>query len=83
MSEGKSELAELPDDWWSSDDVATYLGVKASSVRAYVARDQMPAPDRFIGKRRIRLWKPETITSWHESRPRQPANAAAEDQGDV
>jgi predicted DNA-binding transcriptional regulator AlpA len=59
----------LPDDWWSTEDVATFLQVGASTIRAYVTRDQMPKPDRYIG--RIRLWRPETIRAWHESRPRQ------------
>ena len=68
-----TDTAELPDDWWSSEDVATYLGVLPSSVRAYVTRGQMPPPDRFIGKKRIRLWKPETIKQWHQARPRQPS----------
>ena len=66
--------SELPDDWWSSEDVATYLGVKPSSIRAYVTRGQMPSPDRLIGQKRIRLWKPDTIITWHESRPRRSAD---------
>ena len=73
-----AELAELPDDWWGSEDVANYLGVQPSSVRAYVARGQMPEPDKLIGRKRIRLWKPETIKTWHQSRPRQTASDPAE-----
>lgn len=69
-----AEPAELPDDWWTSEDVAAYLRVKPSSVRSYVTRGQMPAPDRLIGGKRIRLWKPETIRNWHQSRPRQPTS---------
>jgi hypothetical protein len=76
-------VPELPDDWWSSEDVATYLDVKTSSVRAYVARGQMPPPDRLIGQRKIRLWKPETIKTWHESRPRQPATAGSDSKKDA
>lgn len=68
--------AELPDDWWTTDDVATYLGVVTSTVRAYVTRDQMPKPDRYIG--RVRLWKPATIREWHQSRPRRDTKTPAE-----
>lgn len=60
----------LPDDWWGTEDVATYLDVSPSTIRAYIARKQMPPPDRRIG--RTPLWRPATITEWHEQRPRQP-----------
>lgn len=59
--------AELPDDWWTTDDVATFLGVTTSTVRAYLARQQMPAPDRRIG--RMTLWMPSTIRDWNRDRP--------------
>lgn len=68
-------MTQLPDDWWTSEDVATYLGVLPSTVRSYVTRDQMPKPDRHMG--RIRLWKPDTIKSWHQARPRQPVSKDA------
>jgi predicted DNA-binding transcriptional regulator AlpA len=61
-------MGPLPDDWWSTEDVATYLSVNASTVRAYVARQQMPQPDRHIG--RMQLWRPETIQEWQQGRPR-------------
>lgn len=61
-------MTDLPDDWWTTDDVATFLDVRASTIRAYVARDQMPQADRLIG--RVRVWRPDTIRKWHESRPR-------------
>jgi predicted DNA-binding transcriptional regulator AlpA len=60
---------ELPEDWWTTEDVATYLGVSSSTVRAYLARNQMPEPDRRIG--RMQLWRPKTIQHWHEKRPRK------------
>ena len=63
---GKRE-AELPEDWWTTDDVATFLGVTTSTVRAYLAREQMPAPDRRIG--RMTLWTPNTIRDWNGDRP--------------
>jgi hypothetical protein len=60
-------MSTLPDDWWSTDDVATYLDVTPSTVRAYLAREQMPQADRRIG--RTLLWRPATITTWHSARP--------------
>lgn len=60
---------ELPDDWWTTEDVAAALGVASSTIRAYLARDQMPAADRTMGK--MRLWRPETIREWHQARPRK------------
>jgi excisionase family DNA binding protein len=68
--------AVLPDDWWTTENVASYLGVATSTVRAYVVRNQMPKPQRSIG--RNWLWKPETIKEWHQARPRQSADASAE-----
>jgi len=59
---------ELPEDWWTTNDVAAYLGISQSTIRSYVARQQMPAPDRHIG--RTAVWKPDTIRTWHEDRPR-------------
>jgi [ribosomal protein S5]-alanine N-acetyltransferase len=59
----------LPDDWWSAAEVARYLGVEPSTVRAYVARQQMPQPDRHIG--RIWLWRPETVQRWQQGRRRK------------
>lgn len=58
---------ELPDDWWTTDQVATYLGVTPSTVRAYIARTQMPASDRRIGP--LPVWRPATIREWHAARP--------------
>ena len=58
-------------DWWTTDHVAAYLGVSASTVRAYLTRDQMPEPDLRAGQQR--LWRPETIKRWHQHRPRKMA----------
>ncbi|MBB5785592.1 NUDIX domain-containing protein [Jiangella mangrovi] len=55
--------------WWTTDHVAEYLGITASTVRAYLARDQMPEPDMRVGPQR--LWRPETIQRWHQQRPRK------------
>lgn len=56
-------------EWWSSSDVAAYLGVRLGTVSTYRARGQMPTPDLTIGSR-THLWKPATIIQWHEARPR-------------
>jgi 8-oxo-dGTP diphosphatase len=58
-------------EWWTTDQVATYLGVSASTVRAYLTREQMPEPDLRAGQQR--LWRPETIKRWHQHRPRKTA----------
>lgn len=54
-------------EWWTTSDVASYLGVKSATVSAYRARGQMPAPDKKLG--RTQLWRPRTILDWHRSRP--------------
>lgn len=76
----------LLEDWWSTENVATFLGVARSTVSAYVTRHQMPQPDRYIG--RTRLWRPDTIREWQQARPRSqpdnedhPAACAAEHYG--
>jgi predicted DNA-binding transcriptional regulator AlpA len=55
-------------EWWTTSDVAAYLGLKVSTVSAYRARGQMPEPDMSLG--RTHVWKPRRIISWHESRTR-------------
>lgn len=54
-------------EWWTTADVAAYLGVKPATVSAYRMRGQMPAPDQKLG--RTQLWRPRTIIDWHDSRP--------------
>jgi predicted DNA-binding transcriptional regulator AlpA len=66
-------MGTLPDDWWSTENVATFLGVATSTVSAYVTRHQMPQPDRYIG--RTRLWRPATIQEWQRTRPRSQADS--------
>lgn len=56
----------LPDDWWTTDQVATHLNVAPSTIRAYLARKQMPPPDRRIGP--LQLWQPDTIREWNAGR---------------
>lgn len=55
-------------EWWTTSDVAEYLGVQIGTVSSYRNRNQMPEPDRTLG--RTHLWRPESIISWNEGRPR-------------
>ena len=50
------------DRQWSVTDVAAHLGVKPKTVTAYLAREQMPAPDGRLG--RTPWWWESTIRSW-------------------
>lgn len=55
-------------EWWTTSDVAAYLGLKVATVSAYRARGQMPEPDMTVG--RTHVWKPNRVIEWHESRSR-------------
>ena len=59
----------LPDDWWTTNDVARFLDVEPSTIRAYAARGQMPAADLRIGREPV--WRPATIRKWDRQRPRR------------
>jgi hypothetical protein len=59
----------LPSDWWTTSDVARFLDVAPSTIRAYAARGQMPAADRRIGREPV--WRPATIRKWERQRPRR------------
>lgn len=37
-------------EWWTTSDVAAYLGVGVATVSAYNRRAQMPPPDKTIGR---------------------------------
>jgi len=54
-------------EWWTTADVAAYLGVGSSTVSAYRLRSQMPQPDMTVG--RTRVWRPARIVAWNEKRP--------------
>jgi len=59
----------MPDgEWWTTNDVARYLKIEANTVRTYLVRGKMPAPDQRIGV--TNLWRPATIKNWAKSRPR-------------
>jgi hypothetical protein len=49
-------------EWWTTTDVANYLGVRLATVGTYRMRGQMPAPDHKLG--RTQLWRPRTIIQW-------------------
>ncbi len=55
-------------EWWTTSDVAAYLGLQVATVSSYRARGQMPQPDLTLG--RTHVWRPSTIIAWHRGRPR-------------
>lgn len=55
-------------EWWTTSDVAAYLGVRVATVSTYRKRGQMPEPDMVLG--RTSAWRPKTIIDWHAQRPR-------------
>jgi hypothetical protein len=64
-------MRRMPDPhaaWWTTSDVAEFLGVQVGTVSSYRGRGQMPPPDDTFG--RTRLWRPATIIEWHRARPR-------------
>lgn len=48
-------------------DVAAHLGIKSSTVTAYLARGQMPAADGYVG--RSPWWWSTTIKAWRTVYP--------------
>jgi hypothetical protein len=54
-------------EWWTTADVAEYLGLKPATVSTYRMRGQMPQPDQKLG--RTQLWRPRTIIDWRQARP--------------
>lgn len=59
---------DLGAEWWTTSDVAAYLGLNVATVSAYRARGQMPPPDMTVG--RTHMWRPERIVSWARTRKR-------------
>jgi predicted DNA-binding transcriptional regulator AlpA len=55
-------------EWWTTSDVAEYLGVQVATVSNYRKRGQMPEPDETVG--RTHMWRPRRVIEWHEARPR-------------
>lgn len=58
---------------WDVAAVAAELGVKPATVRAYMARGQMPTPDGRIGG--SPWWFEETIIEWIPTRRRGAGTA--------
>jgi predicted DNA-binding transcriptional regulator AlpA len=66
--DGAPEKPDAAAEWWTTSDVAAYLGVKVATISSYRAREQMPAPDMTVG--RTHVWRPARIIAWHAGRPR-------------
>jgi predicted DNA-binding transcriptional regulator AlpA len=65
------------------DGVAALLGVGESTVRAYLARRQMPEPLLRLG--RVPVWPRSQIEAWHATRtrarpPAAPSRPGADDE---
>ena len=58
----------VTDDRLTTRDVARLLGVGESTVRAYLARGQMPPADGHLEG--PPFWRPETIERWRKMRRR-------------
>lgn len=56
------------DAWWTTSDVAAFIGVRVATVSTYRQRGQMPEPDMTVG--RTHMWRPARIVEWHDARPR-------------
>jgi 8-oxo-dGTP pyrophosphatase MutT (NUDIX family) len=69
---------DLTAEWWTTSEVAAYLGLRVGTVSSYRQRDQMPAPDKTLG--RTHLWRPATITNWQAHRPRVGDESAPQEQ---
>src|SRR3954452_19708741 len=83
MRQDESVPVDTSAEWWTTTEVADYLGVRVGTVSSYRQRGQMPAPDRTLG--RTHLWRPSTIVQWRQRRPRTGAGGAdaLPDQGNA
>lgn len=59
-------MALVDQQWWTTTDVAEYLGVQVGTVSSYRQRGQMPPPDQTIG--RTHMWAPATVIEWQATR---------------
>lgn len=66
--DGMETAVDRAAEWWTTTEVAAYLGLKVGTVSSYRQRNQMPSPDQTLG--RTHVWRPRTIIDWHERRPR-------------
>ncbi len=62
----------------SSTEAGEYAGVKPSTFRAYIVRNQAPKPDAMIGN--TPGWLPETIDDWMRNRPGRGARTDLKEQ---
>lgn len=67
--------------WWTTTDVAEYLGVQVGTVSSYRQRGQMPPPDQTIG--RTHMWAPSTIIGWQATRGGSKAPSTTERPNDT
>ena len=70
---------DMTAEWWTTSEVAAYLGLRIGTVSSYRQREQMPPPDKTLG--RTHLWRPATITNWQSRRPRvgdEPAKVTSD-----
>lgn len=61
-------------EWWTTEDVAAYLGVKPATVRRYRMADRGDGalPEEEAMFVRSPAWRPATIIAWHKGqRPGQ------------
>jgi aminoglycoside phosphotransferase (APT) family kinase protein/predicted DNA-binding transcriptional regulator AlpA len=68
-------------EWWTTSDVAAYLGLRVATVSSYRTRGQMPPPDMTLG--RTHVWRPSKIIDWHKRRPRPGVGGRPTDRGDM
>lgn len=47
---GMTARPDPTSEWWTTSDVAGYLGLKVATVSAYRVRGQMPPPDMTLGR---------------------------------
>lgn len=61
--------------------VAERLGLAVPTIRSYILRDLMPAPDVIISTPSgpLRGWAPETIDEWKRDRPGRGARTDLEE----
>ena len=55
-------------EWWTTSEVAAYLGLRVATVSSYRMRGQMPQPDMTLG--RTHVWRPSKIINWQKAPPR-------------
>ena len=74
------------DDWFSSDEAASYVDKRPSTWRSYVSKGLAPKPDdpgdlREHPKRRRPRWRQETLDAYKSGIPQTPGEAWAKRKG--